>query len=76
MPSSIDDGKISVSIFVRATGEIWNLSLHLCSFYEGYSIRDITFPVRVLKLLGIHTLIGNGHLSKYGPSLREVLSVL
>lgn len=27
------------------------------SYYEGHSMEDVTFPVRVLKLLGVETII-------------------
>jgi purine-nucleoside phosphorylase len=29
-------------------------------YYEGYSMGEITFPIRILKLLGIHTLLLSG----------------
>ena len=38
------------------------------SFYEGHSIYDVAFPIRVLKLLGVKRLLGNwGSLNRCEP---------
>ena len=28
------------------------------SYYEGHSIQEITFPIRLMKLLGVNSVIG------------------
>jgi purine-nucleoside phosphorylase len=51
--SSNDGGTSTVSLKDHG-----RMSLISYSFYEGHSIQSVVFPVRVLKLLGVETLIG------------------
>lgn len=39
-------------------------------FYEGYSMQEITFPVRVMKLLGIETLLVSNACGAVNPSYK------
>ncbi len=40
-------------------------------YYEGYSFRDLTFPVRVLKLLGIKYLILSNACGSMNPEIKK-----
>jgi len=40
-------------------------------YYEGYNMREITFPIRILKLLGIHTLFISNAAGGLNPGYRK-----
>jgi purine-nucleoside phosphorylase len=47
-------GRLVVGTAAEATVAAMQGRFH---FYEGYGLEDVTFPIRVLKLLGVRTLI-------------------
>src|SRR5690606_36421886 len=40
-------------------------------YYEGYNMKQITFPVRVMKLLGIHTLFVSNASGSLNPDFKK-----
>jgi purine-nucleoside phosphorylase len=45
-------------LVIGKTGEVTVAAMQgRFHFYEGYSLEDVTFPIRVLKRLGVHTLV-------------------
>jgi len=39
-------------------------------YYEGYSLQEVTYPVRVMKMLGIHTLLVSNACGGINPSYK------
>lgn len=56
-PVSTVQGHAGKLVFGKLGGKNVMLMAGRFHYYEGYSIQDVTFPVRVMKALGVETLI-------------------
>ncbi len=56
-PVSTVTGHEGKLIFGRLNGKQVMMMSGRFHYYEGYSMHEITFPIRVMKTLGVHTLI-------------------
>lgn len=61
-------GKLIYGILEGKKAVVMQGRFHL---YEGYSLRDITFPVRVMKLLGIKRLLVSNAAGAINPNFKK-----
>jgi purine-nucleoside phosphorylase len=69
-PVSTVEGHKSKMIFGRLGGKSVIAMAGRFHFYEGYDIRDVVFPIRVMKLLGIETLFLSNAAGSVNPSYK------
>ena len=69
-PVSTVEGHKSKMIFGRLGGKMVVAMAGRFHFYEGYDIRDVVFPIRVMKLLGIETLFLSNAAGSVNPSYK------
>lgn len=56
-PVSTVEGHKSKMVFGKLSGKTVVAMAGRFHFYEGYSARDVVYPIRVMKLLGVETLL-------------------
>ncbi len=69
-PVSTVQGHKSKLIFGKLSGKTVVAMAGRFHYYEGYTARDIVFPVRVMKLLGIETLLLSNAAGGVNPSFK------
>jgi purine-nucleoside phosphorylase len=69
-PTSTVLGHASRLIFGRICGKPAALMQGRLHYYEGYSLQEVTFPVRVLRALGVATLILTNAAGGLNPRFR------
>ncbi|TMI75408.1 MAG: purine-nucleoside phosphorylase [Bacteroidetes bacterium] len=69
-PISTVEGHKSKMIFGKLGGKRVVAMAGRFHFYEGYDIRDVIFPIRVMKLLGIETLLLSNAAGSVNPEYK------
>jgi purine-nucleoside phosphorylase len=70
MPVSTVEGHSGKLIFGKLGGKEIMAMQGRFHFYEGYSMKEVTFPVRVMKACGIQTLFVSNAAGGMNPSFR------
>jgi len=69
-PTSTVEGHASQVVFGRLQGKPVAVMQGRVHYYEGYSLQEVTFPVRVLRALGVTTLILTNAAGGLRPNFR------
>ena len=69
-PVSTVEGHKSKMIFGKLSGKRVVAMAGRFHFYEGYDIQDVIFPIRVMKLLGVETLLLSNAAGSVNPSYK------
>jgi len=69
-PVSTVEGHQSKMIFGKLGGKTVVAMAGRFHFYEGYDMRDVVFPIRVMKLLGVETLLLSNAAGSVNPTYK------
>ena len=69
-PTSTVEGHASQIVFGYLQDKPVAVMQGRCHYYEGYSMQEVTFPVRVLRALGVTTLILTNSAGGLHPNFR------
>ena len=69
-PQSTVKGHKGMLVFGKISGKKIVCMQGRFHYYEGYTIQEVTFPIRVMKSLGIHTLIVTNAAGGVNPNFK------
>ncbi len=67
-PVSTVEGHSGKLLFGKLSGKTVVVMAGRFHYYEGYKPQDVVFPIRVMKLLGVHTLLLSNAAGSVNPS--------